>query len=106
VFEVDDAVDEVEVEREAERAGDPGFEFVCGVREGEEPGFWKSLRMSTLVGFGVGVDEGAGASGLDVEDSDLDNEGATSFVAVGEIIVGGGGFEVELDCFRDDGPAC
>ena len=61
--------------------------------------------MSTLVGFGVGVDEGAGASGLDVDESDLDNEGATGFVAVGEIIVGGR-FEVEFDCFKDDGPAC
>ena len=100
-------MEEVEAEREDERAGDDGSEFVCGVTEGEEEGgFWKSLRMSTLVGFGVGVDEGAGASGLNVDDSDLDNEGATGFVAVGEIIVGGGGFEDELDCFRDDGPAC
>ena len=62
--------------------------------------------MSTLVGFGVGVDEGAGISGFDVDDSDLDNEGATGFVAVGDIMVGGGGFEVEFDCFKDDGPAC
>lgn len=105
VFEVDDD-EEAEVEREADRAGDEGSEFVCGVMEGEEGAFWKNLRMSTLVGFGVGVDEGAGASGRDVNDSDLDNEGATGFVAVGDIIVGGGGFEVELDCFKDDGPAC
>lgn len=91
VFEVDDVVEEAEVDMEEERAGDEGPEFVCGVMEGEEEGgFWKSLRMSTLVGFGVGVDEGAGTSGLDVDDSDLDNEGATGFVAVGEIIVGGG----------------
>jgi hypothetical protein len=90
VFEVDDVVDEAELERE-ERAGDEGLEFVWGVIEGEEEGgFWKSLRMSTLVGFGVGVDEGAGASGLEVDESDLDNEGATSFVAVGEMIGGGG----------------
>lgn len=90
MFEVEDVVEEAELERE-ERAGDEGTEFVWGVIEGEEEeGFWKSLRMSTLVGFGVGVDEGAGASGLEVDDSDLDNEGATSFVAVGEIIVGGG----------------
>jgi len=106
VFEVDDVVEEAEVESEADRAGDEGTEFVCGVTEGEEGGPWKSLRMSTLVGLGVGVDEGAGASGLDVNDSDLDNEGATGFVAVGEIIVGGGWYEVELDCFKDDGPAC
>ena len=106
VFEVDDVVEEAEVDREADRAGDEGSEFVWGVTEGEEGGFWKSLRMSTLVGFGVGVDEGAGASGFDVDDSDLDNEGAIGFVAVGEIIVGGGGFEVELECLRDDGPAC
>jgi hypothetical protein len=103
VFEVDNVV-EVEAEWEADRAGDEGSEFVCGVTEGEEGGFWKSLRMSTLVGLGVG--EGAGTSGFEVDDSDLDNEGATGFVAVGEIIVGGGGFELELDCFRDDGPAC
>ena len=45
--------------------------------------------MSTFVGFGVGVDEGAGASGLDTVKSDLDNEGVTSFVAVGDMIVGG-----------------
>lgn len=103
---MDDVVAEAEVGRE-ERAGDEGPEFVCGVTEGEvEEGFWKSLRMSTFVIFGVGVDEGAGGSGLDVDDSDLDNEGTTSLVAVGEIIVGGGGFEAELDCFRDDGPAC
>ena len=31
--------------------------FGVGVDEG---GYWKSLRISTLVGFGVGVDEGAG----------------------------------------------
>lgn len=62
--------------------------------------------MSTLVGFGVGVDEGAGTSGLDVDESDLDIEGATGLVAVGEIIVGGGRPEVEFDCFKDDGPAC
>ena len=87
---MDDVVEEAEVERE-ERAGDEGSEFVCGVTEGEEEGgFWKSLRMSTLVGFGVGVDEGTGGSGLDVDDSDLDNEGATSLVAVGEAIIGGG----------------
>jgi len=73
VFEVDDIVEEAEVESE-DRAGDEGSEFVCGVTEGEEGGFWKSLRMSTLVGFGVGVDEGAGASGLDVNDSGLDSE--------------------------------
>ena len=92
---------------EADRAGDEGSEFVCGVTEGEEGGFWKSLRTSTLDGFGVGVDEGAGASGLDVNDSDLDIKGAIGFVAVGEIIVGVvGRFEVELDCFKDDGPAC
>ena len=103
---MDDVVEEVEVEREADRAGGEGSEFVCGVTEEEGGGPWKSLRMSTLVGFGVGVDEGAGASGFDMDDSDLDNEGATGFVAVGEIIVGGGGFEVELDCFEDDGPAC
>jgi hypothetical protein len=91
VFEVDDVVEEAEAEMEEERAGDEGTEFVCGVMEGEEEGgFWKSLRMSTLVGFGVGVDEGAGASGLNADDSDLDNEGATGFVAVGEIIGGGG----------------
>jgi hypothetical protein len=106
VFEVDDVVEEVEVEREADRAGGEGSEIVCGVMEEEEEGVWKSLRMSTLVGFGVGVDEGAGASGLDVDESDLDNEGATGCVAVGEIMVGRGGFEVELDCFEDDGPAC
>ena len=105
MFEVDDVAGETEVESEAGRAGDEGSEFVCGVTEGEEGGFWKSLRMSTLVGFGVGVDEGAGASGLDVDDSGLDSEGATGFVAVGEIIVGGGWFE-ELDCLKDDGPAC
>ena len=104
-FGVDDGVEEAGVERE-DRAGDEGSEFVCGVTEGEEGGFWKSLRMSTLVGLGVGVDEGAGGSGFDVDDSDLDNEGATSLVAVGEIIVGGEGFEVKLDCFMDDGPAC
>ena len=91
---------------EADRAGDEGSEFVCGVTEVGAGGFWKSLRISTLVGFGVGVDEGAGASGLDVDDSDLDIKGATGLVAVGEIIVGVGRFEVELDCFRDDGPAC
>lgn len=104
---MDDVVEEAEVEME-ERAGDEGSEFVCGVMEGEEEeGFWKSFRMSTLVGFGVGVDEGAGGSGLDVDESDLDNEGATGFVAVGEIIVGGGGIDwVELDCFREDGPGC
>ena len=73
MFEVDDIVEEAEVESE-DRAGDEGSEFVCGVTEGEEGGFWKSLRMSTLVGFGVGVDEGAGASGLDVNDSGLDSE--------------------------------
>ena len=73
MFEVDDVVEEAEVESE-DRAGDEGSEFVCGVTEGEEGGFWKSLRMSTLVGFGVGVDEGAGASGLDVSDSGLDSE--------------------------------
>ena len=102
MFEVDEVI-EAEVEMEEERAGDEGTEFVCGVMEGEEEGgFWKSLRMSTLVGFGVGVDEGAGASGLDVDESDLDNEGATGFVAVGETMVGGGG----LDCFKEDGPAC
>lgn len=105
MFEVVDVV-EVEAEMEEERAGDEGSEFVCGVMEGEEAGFWKSLRMSTLVGFGVGVDEGAGTSGFEVDESDLDSEGATGFVAVGEIIIGGGGFEVELDCFKDDGPAC
>ena len=102
---MEDVVEEAEVEWETDRAGDEGEEVVCGVMEGEEEeGFWKSLRMSTLVGFGVGVDEGAGASGLDMDDSDLDNEGATGLVAVGEII--GGGFEVEFDCFKDDGPAC
>lgn len=108
MFEVDDVVEEAEVEMVEERAGDEGTEFVCGVIEGEEEGgFWKSLRMSTLVGFGVGVDEGAGTSGLYVNDSDLDNERAECFVAVGEIIVGGGRFDwVEFDCFRDDGPAC
>lgn len=108
VFDVDDVVKEVEVERE-EGAVDEGSEFVCGAIEGEEEeGFWKSLWMSTLVGFGVGVDEGAGASSLGVDESDLDNEGATSLVAVGEKIVGGGGFEVELDCeyFRDDETGC
>lgn len=103
MFEAEDEVEGAE-ERAVERAGDEGSEFVCGVEE--EEGVWKSLRMSTLVGFGVGVDEGAGASGFDVDESDLDNEGATGLVAVGEIIVGGGGFEVELDCLRDDGPAC
>ena len=108
MFEVEDVVEEAEVEMGGEKAGDEGSEFVCGVMEGEEEeGFWKSLRMSTLVGFGVGVDEGAGASGLDVDESDLDNEGATGFVAVGEIMGGGGGFDwVKLDCFRDEGPAC
>jgi hypothetical protein len=106
VFEVDGVVEEAGVESEADRAGDEGSEFVWGVTEEEEGGFWKSLRMSTLVGFGVGVDEGAGASGLDVDDSDLDNEGAIGLVAVGEIIAGWGGFEVEFDCFKDDGPAC
>jgi hypothetical protein len=104
VFEVDEVVEEVEAGMEADRAGDEGSEFVCGVTEGEEGGFWKSFRMSTFVIFGVGVDEGAGASCFDVDDSDLDNEGATSFVAVGEIIVGG--FGDEFDCFKDDGPAC
>lgn len=89
VLEVDDVVEEAEVEMEEGRAGDEGSEFVCGVTEGEEGGFWKSLRMSTLVGFGVGVDEGTGGSGFDVDESDLDSEGATSLVAVGEIIVGG-----------------
>ena len=101
VFEVDNVV-----EVEAESAGDEGSEFVCGVIDGEEGGFWKSLRMSTFVGFGVGAGERAGTSGFEVDESDLDNKGATGFVAVGEIIVGGGGFEVELDCFKDDGPAC
>ena len=90
VFEVDGVIEEAEVEMEAGRAGDEGPEFVCGLMEEEEEGVWKSLRMSTLVGFGVGVDEGAGASGLDVDESDLDNEGATGFVAVGETMVGGG----------------
>ena len=74
VFDVDEVAEEAEVESEAGRAGDEGSEFVCGVTEGEEGGFWKSLRMSTLVGFGVGVDEGAGALGLDVDDSGLGNE--------------------------------
>ena len=105
VFEVDEVVEEMEAGREADKAGDEGSEFVCGVMEGEEEGFWKSFRMSPLVIFGVGVDEGAGASGFDGNDSDLDNEGATGFVAMGEMMVGGG-FELELDCFKDDGPAC
>ena len=47
VFEVDDVVE--------------GSECLCDVTEGEEGGFWKSLRMSTLIGFSVGFDEGAGA---------------------------------------------
>ena len=95
---------EVEGEREADRAGDEGSELVCGVIKEEEGGFWKSVRMSTLIGLGVGEREGI--SGFEVDDSDLDNEGATGFVAVGEIVVGGGWLEVKLDCFRDDGPAC
>ena len=41
------------------------------------------------MGFGVGV-----------------NEGVAGFVVVGDIMVGGGGFEVEFDCFKDDRPAC
>ena len=73
MFEVDDVAGEAEVEGE-DRAEDEGSEFVCGVTEGEEGGFWKGLRMSTLVGFGVGVDEGAGASGLDINDSSLGGE--------------------------------
>ena len=48
----------------------------------------------------------AGTSGIEVDDSDFDNEGATGFVAVGGKIVGGGEFEVELECFKDDRPAC
>ena len=34
------------------------------------------------------------------------DEGTTGSVEVGEIIIGGGGFELELDCFRDDRPTC
>jgi len=63
---------EVVVEREADRTGDEGSEFVCGVTDVEEGGFWKSLRMSTLVGVGVGEGEGVGTSGFEVDDSDLD----------------------------------
>jgi len=105
VFEVDNVV-EVEAEREADRAGDEGFEFVCRVTDGEEGGFRKSLRMSTLVGFGVCVVEGAETSGFEADISDLDNEGTTDFVVVGEIIAEVEGFEVEVDCFKDDGPVC
>ena len=35
-----------------------------------------------------------------MNDSDSDNGETTGFFA------GGGGFEVELDFFKDDGPAC
>ena len=89
MFEVDDVAEEAEVESE-DSAGDEVSEFVCGVTGGDKGGFWKSLRMPTLVDFGVGVDEGAGAPGLDVNDPGLDSERATGFVAVGEIIVGRG----------------
>ena len=74
---------------------------VDGVTNGRgEEGFWKSLRMSTLVG--LGEPEGAGASRFDVDDSGSDNEEAIGFVVVGETIVGRGRFKVELDRFRDD----
>ena len=73
MFKVNNVAGEVEVEGE-DRAEDEGSEFVCRVTEGEEGGFWKGLRMSTLVSFGVGVDEGAGASGLDINDSSLGGE--------------------------------
>ena len=49
VFEVDDVVEEADVERK-DRTGDEWSGFVCGVTEGW---FWKSLRMSTLVGLGL-----------------------------------------------------
>lgn len=91
MLEVDSVV-EVEEEREADRVGDGGFEFVVGVIEGEEGGPWKSLRMSALVGVGAGADGGAGASGFVVDDFNLDKEWTTGFVVVREIIVAGAGF--------------
>ena len=65
------------VVEESDRAGEEGPKFVCGVTELGAGRFWKSVRMSTLVGFGVGVDG-----------SDLYIKGATGLIAVGEIIMG------------------
>jgi len=77
--------------------------------EGGESLVWALCGQPHFVGGAasfIDVGEGAGTSRSEVDDSDLVNEGATRFVAVGEMIVGGGGFEVELECFKDDGPAC
>lgn len=41
-----------------------------------------------------------------MDGSDLDDGGTTGFVASEEMIAGGGGLGVGLDCFTDDGPVC
>ena len=71
----------------------------------EEGGdFWERLGISFLI-FRAGVGERAGTSTLGMDSSISDNAGTTSFVAMGEI-VGGRGFKVELNCSKDEGPAC
>ena len=60
--------------------------------------------FASFLDFREGVGERAGTLALDVDASMLGNEGATGFAAAGDIVWGSGGFEVEPDCLRDDGP--
>ena len=64
----------VDTIREAERARDGGFRPIGGITEGEGGALWKSLLMSIL-SFGVGVNEEARGSSLDLDDSKVDGEG-------------------------------
>ena len=68
-----------------------------GEREGR---LCKAARRPSL----RNIDAGVRTSSLEVDDSDLDDEGAISFVAFGETNTGRGWSEVEFDCFRDDEP--
>ena len=93
------------VEWEEEGAGGKELKFFCDtVERGEGGSFWVGFFASFL-DFREGVGERAGTLALDVDASMLGNEGATGFAAAGDIVGGSGGFEVEPDCLRDDGPA-
>ena len=63
-----------DVIREAERARDGGFRPIGSIMEGEGGALWKSL-LTLILSFGVGVNEEARGSSLDLDDSKVDGEG-------------------------------
>ena len=65
---------EADAIREAERARDGGFGPIGSIMEGEGGALWKCL-LTSILSFGVSVNEEARGSSLDLDDSKVDGEG-------------------------------